>query len=84
MLKARRKRRFIRRSQHHEQTHAGGPTPALGLARDLERLPDVSTTQVEARESWGLAGLQHMSEFVNNYAGFGEFASRINGLRKSA
>lgn len=60
-------------------------TTAIGLARaDLERLPDVSTTQVEARESWGLAGSRNMGEFVNNYANFGEFASGINGLRKTA
>lgn len=35
------------------------------LCADVERLPDVSTTQVEARESWGLAGSRNMGEFVN-------------------
>ena len=33
--------------------------------RGLERLHQLSTTQVEARESWGLTGSQRQGEFVN-------------------
>ncbi|HEY8378766.1 MAG TPA: hypothetical protein VIK91_19875 [Nannocystis sp.] len=59
--------------------HAGCGTTGASL----ERLHDVSTTQVEPREPWGLAGLHGRREFVSNYAEFGEFASAIKGLEKS-
>jgi len=58
-----------------------GKNVCARLCALLECLHYLSTTQVDAREPWGLAGVQGESEFVSVYADFGEFANAINGLR---
>lgn len=54
------------------------------LRADVERLHDVSTTQVDARESWGFAGAQGMDDFSCQDADLGRKASAIEMLAESA